>query len=119
MYALLKSYKRFEFLSTFTLASGTAEAERVRNERKASKKKKRSPGDASSSSPPSQDVSEKVKGKRPERDGVVEGSAASSLNDEDEEEARQSTDADERDQVFVGKNGFVPTEGWVSSWRTG
>ncbi|KAM0787084.1 hypothetical protein ACM66B_006342 [Microbotryomycetes sp. NB124-2] len=145
VYALLRSHKRFELLSTFTLAGGIREAKRLKEERRndkgRTKSQRRDSHQSASSRRASRDgekegdegVSEKVRGKRPDRDGSDVGGETTSrrsslaalsvqdltLSANDDEAQGSERQAVEEDTVFVGKNGFMPTEGWVSSWRTG
>lgn len=57
-------------------------------------------------------VSEKARGKMRERStsNLVADVSSPDLSSHEEEES---------EGVFQGKNGFVPTEGWVASWREG
>ncbi|KAK4049719.1 hypothetical protein OIV83_003994 [Microbotryomycetes sp. JL201] len=147
IYALLRSHKRFELLSTFTLAGGIREAKRLKDGRRQDKAKVKPRRDSTTQSrrasrddgEKGDEASEKVKGKRPERQ-ADESSRRNSLaalsvrdltlssNDEVQNpvsagsEARgsdQQVASEDAETVFFGKNGFMPTEGWVTSWRTG
>lgn len=90
IYALIRSHKRFEDLSTFTLAGGVAAVRRARLE-------KRAAAAATADDGPS----EKAMGKRRE-------------TSEDRERVPEPEGDDEGEhEVFVGKSGFVPSEGWV------
>lgn len=57
-------------------------------------------------------ISEKARGKMRERStsNLVSDVSSPDLSSHEEEES---------EGVFQGKNGFVPTEGWVASWREG
>ncbi|KAM0746881.1 hypothetical protein T439DRAFT_306349 [Meredithblackwellia eburnea MCA 4105] len=150
VYSLIRSHKRFEELSTFTLSDGVNEVRRVRHERKAAAAaaalappstassrrssyqavpgvpESRAPASAketsdsekgvesgaealTTTSPATQEVpSEKAMGKRRERSLSVSTIPMNDLNLEGGD-----------GETFVGKNGFVPSESWVSSWREG
>ncbi|KAI5477870.1 hypothetical protein MNV49_005855 [Pseudohyphozyma bogoriensis] len=145
VYAIIRSHKRFEELSTFTLAAGVAEVRRARSERKAAAAAAAASASSPSSTPTSprptavpmkeivrkrpdgeeEEVSEKARGKmketaasaeQEERGGVDSalGMAELSLD-----QAGTPREEETKEDVFVGKNGFVPTESWVASWREG
>lgn len=60
------------------------------------------------------DMSEKARGKRRERsESNVAAARLADLN------LRGAVDVPATTTTFVGKNGFVPTESWVASWRQG
>jgi len=140
LYSLLQTQKRFELLSHFTLEIGVSEARRLRSERR----KKRQEQQQSSLEPVQEDrpllsprasivsprlsvssqggeeeaVSEKVAGKRRERSlSSTLGAAGFNMSELSLNETSGNTAEDEG--PFVGKNGFMPTEQWVSSWREG
>lgn len=58
--------------------------------------------------------SEKVMGKRRQR-----STSGSGLVPVAEQVLAGAVDEGVEGERFVGKHGFVPTEGWVSSWREG
>ncbi|GAA5971297.1 hypothetical protein JCM11641_008300 [Rhodosporidiobolus odoratus] len=147
LHCLLLTRRRLETLSTFTLASGVAAAQRLRVARRARQTGGApSPGlgaipeDVTASpllSPRGEEgeagstASEKALGKRRERSLSV-GSLSSltadlalsspALASPGEGTSRESLDLSGmsgEQRPFVGKNGFVPTEDWVSSWRDG
>lgn len=68
-------------------------------------------------------VSEKVQGKRRERSlsSATLGGGLGSLPNMSELSliGGSGSGVEEEMGQFVGKNGFVPTEGWVASWREG
>ncbi|KAK4056096.1 hypothetical protein OIO90_002827 [Microbotryomycetes sp. JL221] len=143
IYVLLKCHKRFETLSTFTLNKAIKEINQIKVEKQNKKNLNLKQNENyQQQQQQQQQMSEKSKGKRPERQmiGTRTRSSLSALSvqdlnldeedihqneDQDETNQRQSQDentnlnSDQQEQVFVGKNGFVPTEAWVSSWRSG
>jgi len=146
IYALIRSSHRFERLSTFTLAGGVAEVRLARAARKAnapsanptptsSARPSISSPRASRTSVPlaalaageeadeaekeagggGSQLSEKARGKMRARST----SGSGGLPPVTEHALAGATDEPIEGGTFVGKNGFVPTEGWVSSWREG
>lgn len=115
-YAIIRAHKRFEELSTFTLSSAVAEARKSRADRRAASSSSTTTTTAVTTAS-NGDPSEKARGKM-----RASSSTASiptlSQTEEDESEPREMVER--RDEApFVGKHGFVPTEAWVSSWRSG
>ncbi|GAA5861926.1 hypothetical protein JCM1840_006877 [Sporobolomyces johnsonii] len=154
--ALLQTHKRFELLAHFTLATGVAEARRLRAERRERQRRRAagsgggvgletlkegeaskeglfeptsprgaSPASLSPSptspplSPTKPSASEKALGKRRERTLSLGGLSVAELSLAEPGGVRSPGTDGEEDPPFVGKNGFVPTEEWVSSWRQG
>ncbi|ORY88647.1 high-temperature-induced dauer-formation protein-domain-containing protein [Leucosporidium creatinivorum] len=140
VYALIRSHARFDQLSTFTLAGGVAEVRRARQEKKAAAAAAASgsnplstitEGRTASTPPPKEgegeeggeegedgekEVSEKARGKmRARRTDSVSSLSVADLS----LGGNGAQSSAEEGQPFVGKNGFVPTEGWVASWRGG
>lgn len=138
IYALIRSHTRFDQLSTFTLAGGVAEVRRARQEKKAA-----ASAAASGSSPLSTITEGQTASNLPPKEGEEEGGEDEESEKDVSEKARGKMRARRTDSVgslsvtdlslggngaqspveegqpFVGKNGFVPTEGWVASWRGG
>lgn len=139
IYALIRAHERFDQLATFTLSGGVAEVRRARLEKKAraglgtiaetpargEEEAREEGGDEGEGAEGEgeKEVSEKVRGKR--RDLGAGGErerrreSISSLSVADLSLAAGAGGGAEEGQPFVGKNGFVPTEGWVASWRGG
>lgn len=131
IYALIRAHSRFDQLSTFTLAGGVAEVRRTRQEKKAAAAAATASAPSAGlstisegqpASPPKEgeegaekEVSEKARGKMRER----RTDSISSLSVADLSLGANGGASVEEGQPFVGKNGFVPTEGWVASWRGG
>ncbi|GAA5969685.1 hypothetical protein JCM3765_006112 [Sporobolomyces pararoseus] len=65
------------------------------------------------------ELSEKAAGKRRERSLSSLGTFNMSELSLNEGSGTQASTVSEDEGTFVGKNGFVPTEQWVSSWREG
>ncbi|GAA5949250.1 hypothetical protein JCM21900_000875 [Sporobolomyces salmonicolor] len=154
VHALLQTHKRFELLAHFTLATGVAEARRLRAERRERQRRRAAgsggggletlkEGEASKEgsleptsprerpaslspsptspplSPTKPSASEKALGKRRERTLSLGGLSVAELSLSELGGVRSPGTEGEEDQPFVGKNGFVPAEEWVSSWRQG
>ncbi|GAA5991447.1 hypothetical protein JCM10908_005707 [Rhodotorula pacifica] len=141
LYALAVSLPRFDLFANFTLSLGIAEARRLRAARR-ERLRPISEGAEDSASRTSQDgPSEKALGKRRASsvslgglsltDSRAEPGAPSPALSRSESSASLggaslggSAEAPDRansgeNRPFVGRNGFIPTESWVASWREG
>ncbi|EGG03426.1 uncharacterized protein MELLADRAFT_90153 [Melampsora larici-populina 98AG31] len=120
IYALIRVHPRFDYLATFTLQDGLKEIQQRNLIRRSSEI---SNTNESARSSLGSDRS-KGKGKMKATEGsVIEGS----INEDCEEELQTQPPPEmveermrgsvEITAVSVGRNGFVPTETWVTSWR--
>ncbi|KAH9811065.1 high-temperature-induced dauer-formation protein-domain-containing protein [Melampsora americana] len=120
IYALIRVHHRFDYLATFTLQDGLRDIQQRNFIRRSSEILTTAESARSSLG---SDRS-KGKGKMKEREGsVIEGS----INEDCEEELLPPPPQEmvedrmggnrEVTAVSVGRNGFVPTETWVTSWR--
>lgn len=142
IYSILRSQKRFEELSTFTLAGGVSELRRVRLERKAAAAAAATPptlrrtSSSTLGTVPEDRVSKEgagAEGEKPASPGGEEPPAVAAAGGAPSEKAMGkrrersssvstlttatgdlSIEGSEGGEVFVGKHGFVPSEGWVS-----
>lgn len=127
---MIRAHSRFDQLSTFTLVGEVAEVRRARQEKKAAAAAAAAASASLSTINEGQPAkegeegkgegrpSEKARGKMRER----RTDSISSLNVADLSlgaNGGAQAPAVEEGQPFIGKNGFVPTEGWVASWRGG
>lgn len=131
---MIKSHSRFDELSQFTLSDGVAEIRRARQERRPGRGNSLPPSTVTSPNPttsPLPDLRppplEREQGEKESSEVEEEG-----LEGETSEKARgkrrarslsgssvpSSEVAGDGEGPFVGKNGFVPTEGWVRLFAT-
>jgi hypothetical protein len=97
IYGILRNRSRFEGLGSFTLKAGVREIKKLKEARSKNRDKKEE-----------ENMSDKKRGKMKE------------VIPEDESKEEEKEDEDEEPvEAFEGRNGFIATEEWVSSWREG
>ncbi|POY73446.1 hypothetical protein BMF94_3383 [Rhodotorula taiwanensis] len=131
VYALAVSFPRLELLANFTLAVGVTEARRLKSVRRERLRPISEASDAIEGPPrpitDSAGPSAKALGKRRASSVSLSGLSLNEPTLPSPALSRSgsstslgaSNSRPDSNEPFVGRNGFVPTESWVASWREG
>ncbi|KAG0146558.1 hypothetical protein CROQUDRAFT_657197 [Cronartium quercuum f. sp. fusiforme G11] len=117
IYVLLRVQNKFDYLATFTLQEGIKEINRqITRSRSLARRSSEaiSISESRRTSIGSNDRGRKGKGKMSEEDDI----SGEQIEEKEMDQIDQVVESVESVTAeSVGRNGFVPTEAWVSSWR--